>query len=138
MRNAVVAGFATLLVVALNSSAADTQPRPEHLEHPGEIALHEASPGVWRYRTFPALMPIYVYDLDSAGKSACNRGCSSAWPPVRAREEAEAVGDWSVIVRDDKVRQWAYKGRPTYVRYHDQVGAPQGDGEEGKWHLLQP
>lgn len=136
MRVATLISFTALLISS--NVAGGAQPAPEHLEHPGEVALHEAAPGLWRYRTFPALMPLYVYDQDSPGQSNCYRGCKAAWPPVKAREDAEPVGDWTIIIRSDKLRQWAYKGRPVYLRYHDRVGAPLGDGEEGEWHLLQP
>jgi predicted lipoprotein with Yx(FWY)xxD motif len=63
-------------------------------------------------------------------------GCASAWPPLRADKNAEAIGDWTLAPRSDGNPQWAYKGRPVYVRYHDAPDAPEGDGEDGVWHLI--
>ena len=106
-------------------------------ENPREVALIEGTQG-WKYVHFPTNLPLYTYDRDSAGKSACNNkeGCSSAWPPLRARNDAKPLGDWTIVLRDDGIRQWAYKGRPVYLRYHDSPTAPSGDGADGVWHLL--
>ena len=62
-------------------------------------------------------MTLYVFDKDSAGsgKSACNGPCATNWPPLPAADADKASGDWSVIVRDDGRRQWAYKGWPLHT-----------------------
>jgi predicted lipoprotein with Yx(FWY)xxD motif len=138
MRTMTLLLLATALLSSPIKQAFSAEPTPDKLSHPVAVALHEESPGVWRYRAFPSLMPLYVYDRDEPGKSRCYSGCRSAWPPVRAKSDAEPVGDWTIIERDDGIRQWAYKGRPVYVRYHDKVGAPVGDGQDGTWHLLEP
>lgn len=148
MRNMAVA-FLTSAFLSFSAQAADVRAAsvqatekaespPFKLEHPGVVALSEPQPGQWIYRKFPSLMPLYVFDDDPPGKSTCNRGCRAVWPPLRAEEDDEPVGDWTIIMRDDGRRQWAYKGKPVYMRFHDDVAAPIGDGEEGKWHLLRP
>lgn len=116
--------------------AADPPPGSE--EHPGMVALSEAEPGQWVYRRFPSLMPLYVYDDDPQGVSTCNRGCQGVWPPLWASEEDSAMGHWTIITRDDKTLQWAYKGKPVYMRFHDGPELRLGDGEDGKWHLIEP
>jgi predicted lipoprotein with Yx(FWY)xxD motif len=85
---------------------------------------------------------LYVYDPDqkAPGTSVCtfDKSCSWRWPPVAAPDNAKAVGEWSVIVRPDKSRQWAFKGRPVYT-YRDDLspGALSGDnGGGGTWHAL--
>jgi predicted lipoprotein with Yx(FWY)xxD motif len=63
----------------------------------------------------PTQMTLYVFDKDAAGsgKSVCNGGCATNWPPLMAPANAAPIGDWSVVMRDDGSKQWAYKGRPS-------------------------
>src|SRR5262245_27100525 len=60
-------------------------------------------------------MTLYVFDKDAGGKSACNGPCAANWPPLPAGADAMASGDWTIIVRDDGSKQWAYKGKPLYA-----------------------
>jgi predicted lipoprotein with Yx(FWY)xxD motif len=85
-------------------------------------------------------MTLYTFDRDSApGKSACNGKCVSNWPPFAASAGAKTVGDWSVIVRDDGSKQWAYKGKPLYKWMDDQKpGDIDGDGRNNVWHIATP
>lgn len=46
-------------------------------------------------------MTPYVFDKDSAGKSACNGPCAGNWPPLMATTSSSAVGDYTIITRDD-------------------------------------
>ncbi|MGE0409256.1 MAG: ATP-binding protein [Amphiplicatus sp.] len=108
--------------------------RPE-LGNPVEVALIQKPDGRWTYVSFPGSFPLYVYDGDKPGKSNCNRGCASAWPPVPAGDDAATIGLWTPIIRDDGSKQWAYQNRPVYVRYHDIPGDPQGAGQKG-WRLI--
>ena len=41
------------------------------------------------------------------------------WVPVAAQPNDQAVGYWSIIVRQDGTRQWAFKGMPLYVNVRD-------------------
>jgi predicted lipoprotein with Yx(FWY)xxD motif len=131
--------FATLLwLLPALVGAAVPAAAQDKLEHPGVVALSEESGGRL-YRHFPTSLRLYVYDKDSPGLSACNAGCSSAWPPLIAEEgSAKRIGDWTQFKREDGRQQWAYKSRPVYLRYHDTPDAPQGDGVDGVWHLLKP
>ena len=74
---------------------------------------------------------------DGNGKSTCYDSCAAAWPPLQAEVRGDDVGDWSVIERDNGELQWAYKGKPVYMRFHDSVTEPRGDGLDG-FHLLKP
>ena len=124
-----------LLLLSLGAIA--SQPEAIKLEHPGDTALSEDSPGKYVYKSFPTLFRLYVYDKDGAEKSNCNSGCASAWPPLRvSASEKSPVGDWSIIQRDDGSRQWAYKQHPVYVRFHDID--PDPDSEKEGFHLLVP
>lgn len=91
--------------------------------------------------TNPEGMTLYVFDQDAAGsgKSACNGGCATNWPPLTATAGDKASGDYSIITRDDGSRQWAYKGRPLYRWSKDQKpGDATGDGFKNVWHAAKP
>jgi len=87
-------------------------------------------------RTAAGDMPVYVFDKDAAGKSNCNDKCAAAWPPVAAKADDAAVGDWSVVKRDDGSAQWAFKGKPVYTFAKDTAGKATGDGMGGVWHVV--
>jgi predicted lipoprotein with Yx(FWY)xxD motif len=84
-------------------------------------------------------MTLYSFDKDSGGKSACNGPCATNWPPLAATS-GTAMGDWSMITRDDGSKQWAYKGKPLYVFAKDaKSGDTKGDGVlNGAWHIAAP
>jgi predicted lipoprotein with Yx(FWY)xxD motif len=85
-------------------------------------------------------MTLYVFDKDSGGKSACNGPCTGNWPPLTAAAGAMAMGDYSVITREDGSKQWAYKDHPLYTWKDDKKpGDINGDGRlNGAWHIAQP
>jgi predicted lipoprotein with Yx(FWY)xxD motif len=67
--------------------------------------------------------PLYTFVNDrTAGKSACNGACATAWPPFAAAAGATNDGDWTVVTRDDGSKQWAYKGKPLYTYRADTAG----------------
>ena len=79
-------------------------------------------------------MTLYVFDKDTAGKSACNGKCAENWPPFVA--DGSASGDFSVITRDDGRKQYAYKGKPLYFWAKDQKpGDKTGEGVNNVWHV---
>lgn len=73
--------------------------------------------------------PLYTYDGDAAGKSSCVAECAKEFPPLIAATNAKAFGDWTLVKREGKVRQWAYQDRPLY-RYsgEDPAGEPVASG----------
>ena len=80
--------------------------------------------------------PIYIYDRDSATRSACDEQCTVEWPPMHAAANSEGTEGWTVINRDDGTKQWAYKGRPLYTSRRDQQpGDTHGDGIDNTWHV---
>ena len=133
-----ITGALCLLLASISQLVVADPAAEIKTEHPGDTALSQDDAGKFVYKSFPALTRLYVYDKDSPGKSECNDGCSSAWPPllVSAIEKQSQVGDWSIIRRADGRRQWAYKNRPVYTRFHDI--APDGETEKEGFHLLKP
>jgi len=90
----------------------------------------------------PNGMTLYTFDKDTmgSGKSVCNGQCATNWPPLMANAGDMSSGDWSVVVRDDGTRQWAYRGHPVYYWAKDmKPGDRTGDGfANNTWHLVRP
>ena len=89
----------------------------------------------------PNGMTLYTFDRDTvaSGKSACNGPCAANWPPLMAGASDSGSGDWSVVVRDDGSRQWAFRGKPVYYWVKDaKPGDRTGDGVNNVWHLARP
>ena len=83
-------------------------------------------------------MPLYTFANDTTpGKSACNGGCATAWPPLAATDADTGAGDWTVITRDDGSKQWAYKGKPLYTFARDTAGQP-ATGVSAAWPRAKP
>ena len=86
-------------------------------------------------------MTLYTFDKDTAGsgKSVCNGPCATNWPPLMAMDGDSASGDYSLVVRDDGKKQWAFKGKPLYYWVKDQkAGDRTGDGFNNLWRLAKP
>jgi predicted lipoprotein with Yx(FWY)xxD motif len=85
-------------------------------------------------------MTLYVFDRDKTqGESACNGKCADNWPPFAASADAKTTGDWTVILRGDGSKQWAYKGKPLYKWMDDhKPGDVDGDGRNNVWHIASP
>jgi len=84
-------------------------------------------------------MTLYTFDKDAAGsgKSTCNGPCAVNWPPLTASAADSGSGEWSIVVRDDGSRQWAYQGKPVYLWIKDRKpGDKTGDGVNKVWHVV--
>ena len=89
----------------------------------------------------PNGMTLYTFDNDKAGsaKSVCNGPCATNWPPLMAPEDAKPTGEFTVIVRDDGKKQWAFKGKPLYYWAKDtKPGDKTGDGFNKVWQVAKP
>ena len=84
-------------------------------------------------------LTVYTFDKDVAnsGKSACNGPCAVKWPPVLASANDKPQGAYTIVVRDDGRRQWAYRGKPVYTWPEDQEpGDKFGDNYMKVWHVV--
>lgn len=91
--------------------------------------------------TGPNGMTLYTFDKDTAGngKSVCNGPCATNWPPLMASDSDKPSGDYSVVVRDDGQKQWAFKGKPLYYWVKDaKPGDMTGDGFNKVWQVAKP
>lgn len=142
MRSIALALFAfTLSLMTIHTAdAASKAPAKNPAEgavYPGVMALSQEPNGKWIYKMFPDLVRLYVYDKDAPGKSNCDPGCISAWPPAMPTAEDRAIGAWTIITREGGVQQWAYKGKPVYARFHD-ITDDLTNGAVDGFHLLEP
>ena len=81
-------------------------------------------------------MALYTFAGDTTpGQSACVGDCATAWPALAAPADATPVGDWSVVVRADGGKQWAFRGQPLYRSTKDtKPGEVNGKGaDNGQW-----
>lgn len=106
---------------------------------PGVASAHHATEkdGIWVDHVG---MTLYTFDKDAGGKSMCNGGCATNWPPLLVKSDDEpAKGKWTVVMRDDGSKQWAYDGKPLYTFIGDKkAGDNTGDGKNGVWHIAKP
>lgn len=86
----------------------------------------------------PKGMTLYYFERDNSGnKSTCNGKCAELWLPFAAPASATASGDFTVIIRSDGSKMWAYRYRPLYTSQADK--AP-GDinRDDPLWHIARP
>jgi predicted lipoprotein with Yx(FWY)xxD motif len=83
-------------------------------------------------------MTLYTFDKDAAGKSNCNGGCATNWPPAAAAASDKASGDFTLVTRDDGAKQWAHKGKPLYTWAKDKKAGDAGGGTVASWHVAKP
>ena len=131
---AIAIGLSLAISFSALASAGDHQSDDPNPNHPGEVALGNDA-GKWSYKSFPALLPLYIFEGDTPGKSNCDVVCAAVWPIIRAPDEAMPTGDWTIVQRSDGRRQWAYKGMPVYTYYDDRPFEPKGDGLVYGWWL---
>jgi predicted lipoprotein with Yx(FWY)xxD motif len=126
MITAAMAGAALLLAVPL-ALAQTAEPAKVSDTSKGKVLVDAAHS-----------MTLYTYDRDTMpGKSACNGQCATNWPPLMASDDAKASGNWTIVVRDDGKKQWAYKGKPLYYWKDDKkAGDVEGDNRNNIWHVI--
>ena len=81
---------------------------------------------------------VYVYDRDKTGNPTCANECARRWLPVIATKRSQPVGEWTLVERADRSKQWRYRNRPIYTYAADKSGETLGDGVDGVWHVLAP
>jgi len=67
-------------------------------------------------------LTLYAFEGNASHpKPSCDAAdCARLWVPLEAPEIANAVGNFSVIARDDGIAQWTYRGKPLYKFAADQ------------------
>ncbi len=111
-------------------------PKPEATTAPAKVILTKQGPKLVDLKG----MTLYTYDRDTTGKtSTCNGKCTQNWVPLAATAEAKAVGDFTVIDRDDGSKMWAYRYRPLYTSPADKApGDANGNATTLQWRIARP
>jgi len=85
-------------------------------------------------------MTLYTFDRDTSGNaSSCDGKCTERWKPLAADNDAEAKGDFTVIIRSDGSKMWAYRYRPLYTSESDHAPGDFNGFDSGNlWHVARP
>jgi predicted lipoprotein with Yx(FWY)xxD motif len=104
----------------------------------GTVATTSAGPAFVTDRG----MTLYMLSSDRAHLSTCYAKCTRIWPPYRAGSYTSGQRGWSIVLRRDGTRMWAYKGHPLYTYFKDRrPGEAYGQGISdrwGSWHIASP
>jgi predicted lipoprotein with Yx(FWY)xxD motif len=85
-------------------------------------------------------MTLYWFDRDDSGTtSTCDGKCTEKWIPLKAVDDSKPQGDFTVMVRNDKSKMWAYRNRPLYTSRDDKAaGDVNGFDPQNLWHIARP
>lgn len=134
MKTALAAALCVAVLGACTQASLGSAPMGARFDGAGSTTI--ASSGMV---VNSAGMTLYTFDRDvvGSGKSACSGPCAVNWPPLGASSADIGSGDWSVVLRDDSSRQWAFQGKPVYLWIKDQKpGDKTGDGVNNAWHTV--
>ena len=88
---------------------------------------------------------LYYFENDEPGKSNCNGGCATAWPPLLVDDGGTAkldngiAGTLGTITRDDGTTQVTYNDLPLYFYAPDTFpGDTKGQGFNDVWFVVEP
>jgi len=84
-------------------------------------------------------LTLYAFagDAKRDGQVCSSIGCDIRWIPVVAPALAASVGDFTIVVRNDGTKQWAYKNQPLYRFKGDKLsGDVLGQGVDKRWNLV--
>ncbi|EJN06591.1 hypothetical protein PMI42_08188 [Bradyrhizobium sp. YR681] len=111
-------------------------PKPEATTAPAKVVLTKQGPKL----VDPKGMTLYTYERDTSGKSSnCNGKCTESWVPLPATADAKAIGDFTVISRNDGSKMWAYRYRPLYTSPADKApGDANGIATTLQWRIARP
>ena len=113
---------------------------PATEERREELPAKVVSTGRGTVLADPNGMTLYYFDKDDSGnKSNCNGRCTERWIPYAAPGDAQASGDFTVIIRADGSKMWAYRYRPLYTSQQDKApGEVNGFDPSNLWHIARP
>ncbi|UWU72414.1 hypothetical protein [Bradyrhizobium sp. NC92] len=111
-------------------------PKPEATTAPAKVVLTKQGPKLVDLKG----MTLYYYERDTTGKTSnCNGKCTESWVPLPATADAKAVGDFTVISRNDGSKMWAYRYRPLYTSPADKApGDANGNATTLQWRVARP
>lgn len=102
----------------------------EPMETPPNIVIQATMRG-------QILADLQGHTIYTQSEAACDATCMKPWHPVEAPWLAQPIGaQWSIVQRDDGLRQWAYKGKPLFT-YTGDFKSQETNGEDatGGWSV---
>jgi predicted lipoprotein with Yx(FWY)xxD motif len=114
----------------------DAPPPPKPATSPAKVILTKQGPTLVDLNG----MTLYYYERDTTGKTSnCNGKCVESWIPLSATADAKAIGDFTVINRNDGSKMWAYRYRPLYTSPADKApGEANGNATTLQWRVARP
>jgi predicted lipoprotein with Yx(FWY)xxD motif len=97
---------------------------PSSAKVPPGITTYERGDG----NGFADAKGLALYTVGSGQAQLCRDECTKTWTPFIAADGAAAVGEWSLVPRDNGTKQWAYQGRALFTYAFDAPGSVNGDG----------
>jgi predicted lipoprotein with Yx(FWY)xxD motif len=131
---------AAVLLFAPCALAHESEPAAPPKKGPQEAPAQVISTSHGIMLVDPKGMTLYYFDRDDSGnKSNCDGTCTQRWTPLAAAADAQAIGDFTIIVRGDGSRMWAYRYRPLYTSATDKApGDANGADATTLWHIARP
>ena len=128
--NGAIAALAVLALIGLWAVTAVAQPAGVRAENHAELgAILVNAKGI----------TIYFNDRDGANDPSCTGKCAEKWPPFAPAAGEAAGGSFSIIERDDDLKQWAYQNVPMYRFVEDeQLGDIKGNLIDNDWRAFRP
>jgi predicted lipoprotein with Yx(FWY)xxD motif len=119
-----------------HGSDAPPPPKPEATTAPARVIQTKEGPKLVDRKG----MTLYYYERDTSGKTSnCDGKCTESWTPLSATADAKAVGDFTVITRNDGSKMWAYRYRPLYTSPADKApGDTNGNATTLQWRIARP
>jgi predicted lipoprotein with Yx(FWY)xxD motif len=135
-----MAAAVLLTTGAIHAHESSSAPPPPPKKEPQTLPVQVIFTKRGALLTDPKGMTLYYFDRDdSSTKSNCNNECSRRWIPFSAPSDATAIGDFTVITRDDGSKMWAYCYRPLYTSEADKApGEINGFDPFNEWHIARP
>ena len=128
--------LSTAPALANGHGGGDAPPPPKPATSPAKVILTKQGPTLVDLNG----MTLYYYERDTTGKTSnCNGKCAESWVPLAATADARAVGDFTVISRNDGSKMWAYRYRPLYTSPADKApGEANGNATTLQWRVARP
>lgn len=128
--------LSTAPALANGHGGGDVPPPPKPATSPAKVILTKQGPTLVDLNG----MTLYYYERDTTGKTSnCNGKCVESWVPLPATADAKAVGDFTVINRNDGSKMWAYRYRPLYTSPADKApGEANGNATTLQWRVARP
>lgn len=89
-------------------------------------------------------MTVYVYTMDSPGKTVCYDVCAMEWPALLVTHTpslgASFPGRFASVTRADGAKQLTYNDLPLYLYNEDLPGTDQANGQnvDHDWFVVHP